>query len=77
MPIIQAELRGMAASTQKLAEGIAKPVLWLTATAVDQDYISKHLKKVSFAQTVGSGHFPQLEVPGQVNAMIETFCDQL
>jgi hypothetical protein len=28
-------------------------------------------------ETVGSGHFPQLEVPGQVNAMIETFCDQL
>ena len=77
MPIIQAELRGMATSTQKLADGITKPVLWLTATAVDQDYIGKHVKKVSFAQTVGAGHFPQLEVPGQVNAMIETFCAQL
>jgi len=77
MAVKLAELRGMAGSTQKIAEGIAKPVLWLTATLVDQAYIAKHLKKVSFAQTVGSGHFPQLEVPQQVNAMIETFCAQL
>ena len=26
-----------------------------------------------FGQTVGSGHFCQLEVPGQVNAMLERF----
>ena len=29
--------------------------------------------KQSYAQTVGSGHFNQLEVPEQVNAMIERF----
>jgi pimeloyl-ACP methyl ester carboxylesterase len=77
MAVIQAELRGMAVSTQKIATSITKPVLWLTATSIDQAYVAKHLKHVSFAQTVGAGHFPQLEVPAQVNAMIETFCDQL
>jgi hypothetical protein len=28
---------------------------------------------MTIGQTVGSGHFNQLEVPGQVNAMIEKF----
>jgi hypothetical protein len=28
---------------------------------------------ITIGQTVGSGHFIQLEVPGQVNAMIERF----
>jgi hypothetical protein len=32
---------------------------------------------VQFAEVVGSGHFPQLEVPAQTNAMIETFIAQL
>jgi hypothetical protein len=29
--------------------------------------------QLTFGQTVGSGHFCQLEVPDQVNAMIEHF----
>ena len=77
MVVKQLELRGMAVSTQKLAQSITRPVLWLTATGVDQAYVAKHLPQVCFAQTVGAGHFPQLEVPEQVNAMIETFCQQL
>ncbi len=28
-----------------------------------------------YGQTVGSGHFCQLEVPEQINAMIERFLD--
>jgi pimeloyl-ACP methyl ester carboxylesterase len=28
---------------------------------------------ITVGQTVGAGHFNQLEVPGQVNAMIERF----
>ena len=28
---------------------------------------------ITIGQTVGSGHFNMLEVPGQVNAMIERF----
>lgn len=77
LPVAIDELRGMAVSTQKLADDIRQPVLWLTAAGVDQDYIRKHLTNVQFAEVVGSGHFPQLEVPAQTNAMIETFIAQL
>jgi len=71
------EIDVMATSTQRIADDIQQPVLWLTAAAVDQPYIRKHLKNVQFGQVVGSGHFPQLEVPDQTNAMIATFVAQL
>jgi pimeloyl-ACP methyl ester carboxylesterase len=72
-----AEINVMAVNTERMAKDIGQPVLWLTANAVDQAYIAKHVEGVQFAQVVGSGHFPQLEVPGQTNAAIETFIDQL
>jgi pimeloyl-ACP methyl ester carboxylesterase len=72
-----AELRGMAVSTEEIARGIAQPVLWLTATRADQEYIARQLRDVSFGQVVGSGHFPQLEVPEQTNGMIATFIGQV
>ena len=72
-----AEIDVMAVNTEGMAKEISQPVLWLTANAVDQPYIAKHVKGVQFAQVVGSGHFPQLEVPGQTNAALETFIDQL
>jgi pimeloyl-ACP methyl ester carboxylesterase len=72
-----AELEGMAVSTEEIARGIAQPVLWLTATRADQEYIARQFADVQFGQVVGSGHYPQLEVPDQTNAMIATFLDQL
>ena len=77
LPIAVDELLGMAVSTQALADDIRQPVLWLTANQVDQGYIASHLQNVQFAEVAGSGHFPQLEVPAQTNAMIETFIEQL
>ena len=71
------ELLVMAVSTEALAQEIGQPVLWLTAAAADQAYVRSHLANVQFGQVVGSGHFPQLEVPKQTNAMMETFIDQL
>ncbi len=68
-----AELRGIGVSTEDMARGIEQPVLWLTAARADQDYVSQQFKNVRFGQVVGSGHFPQLEVPEQTNAMIDTF----
>jgi pimeloyl-ACP methyl ester carboxylesterase len=77
IPVAIDELNGMAVNNEAIAKGIRQPVLWLTAAGVDQGYIGKQLANVQFAQVVGSGHFPQLEVPAQTNAMIETFIDQL
>lgn len=77
LPVAAAELRGMVVSTEQMARDITQPVLWLTASGVDQKYIGNQFKDVRFAQVVGSGHFPQLEVPEQTNAMIATFLEQL
>lgn len=71
------ELHGMAVSTEAIADDVRVPVLWLTAALVDQAYIASHVQSVTFGQVVGSGHFPQLEVPDQTNAMIDTFAAQL
>lgn len=77
LPVVVAELESLACNTQAMARQIKQPVLWLTAAGVDQAYISAQLKNVQFGQVVGSGHFPQMEVPDQTNAMIATFLDQL
>ncbi len=77
LPVVVAELESLACNTQAMARQIKQPVLWLTAAAVDQAYIGAQLKNVQFGQVVGSGHFPQMEVPDQTNAMIATFLDQL
>jgi pimeloyl-ACP methyl ester carboxylesterase len=77
LPLAIEELLVMAVSTEAIADEIRQPVLWLSAGQVDQSYIGSHLRNVQFAEVVGSGHFPQLEVPAQTNAMIETFVNQL
>jgi pimeloyl-ACP methyl ester carboxylesterase len=77
LPTIVAEIDVMAVNTEGMADDINQPVLWLTAAPVDQNYISKHVANVQFCQVVGSGHFPQIEVPNQTNAAMETFIGQL
>jgi pimeloyl-ACP methyl ester carboxylesterase len=68
-----AELEGLLTDTATIADGIRQPMLWLSAGAADQAYISKHFKNVGFAQVYGASHFPQFEQPAQTNAMIESF----
>ena len=38
-----------------------------------QAQFAEHCPHILVAQTLGAGHFNQLEVPGQVNAMIDDF----
>jgi hypothetical protein len=40
---------------------------------VDQAFVREAVPNLRYAQTYGSGHFNMLEVPEQVNAMIERF----
>ena len=49
-----------------LSIGAARPV----NSAAD---LRKACPAITIGQTVGAGHFNQLEVPDQVNAMIEKF----
>ncbi len=51
------------------------PALLINAAAplADLDRLREACPQVMIGQTVGAGHFNQLEVPDQVNAMIERF----
>lgn len=72
-----AELEGLVVDTAAIADGIAQPILWMTAGAADQPFIRSHLKNVGFAQVYGANHFPHFEQPAQANAMIETFLSRI
>jgi pimeloyl-ACP methyl ester carboxylesterase len=54
---------------------IAQPFLLISAGWVpfDMEAIRRVVSNLSYAQTYGSGHFSMLEVPEQVNAMIDRF----
>jgi len=67
------ELASITVDSLALAKRVRQPVLWLTAGREDEAAISGAFRNVEFGQFVGSGHFPQLEVPSQTNAMIERF----
>ncbi|MCU0274944.1 MAG: alpha/beta hydrolase [Acidimicrobiales bacterium] len=77
LPVARAELASLAVSTEAMARAIRQPVLWLSVAAADQPRLTALFRDVRFGQVVGSGHFPHLEVPEQVNAMIDRFVDTL
>lgn len=56
---------------------VAAPSLYIEANEprprADMNRVRELLPALAFGQTVGSGHFCQLEVPDQVNAMIDRF----
>lgn len=56
---------------------VAAPSLYIAAdephARADMGRVRELLPALAFGQTVGSGHFCQLEVPDQVNAMIDRF----
>lgn len=62
--------------TEALARQITAPVLWVTATTPDAAHLQSVFGNLSIGVAAGSGHFVQLEVPDQLNAMIETFLAQ-
>jgi pimeloyl-ACP methyl ester carboxylesterase len=62
-------------ATAETIGSIGQPLLMISAGhfAFDPAPMREVAPKLRYAQTVGSGHFNQLEVPEQVNAMIERF----
>jgi len=71
--VARAELAALAIDSEAVARALTQPVCWLTAAAADEERLSGVFRDVQFGRVVGSGHFPHLEVPDQVNAMIERF----
>ena len=75
--VILAELEGLVVDTWQLAREVTQPVLWISAVPrageTDAAGIGKAFANAAYGQVVGSAHFPQLEVPDQVNAMLRRF----
>ena len=68
-------MRGNLDQTAESLGTISQPVLLISAGWVPFDVatVRQAVPNLSYAQTYGSGHFSMLEVPQQVNAMIERF----
>jgi pimeloyl-ACP methyl ester carboxylesterase len=77
LEVAMAELRSVCAGTLSPAKRIRQPVLYVSAEPIDYRLVNASFRDVQFAQPAGSGRFVHLEVPDQLNAMIETFLSQL
>jgi pimeloyl-ACP methyl ester carboxylesterase len=75
--VASAELMGLATTdTAARAREVRAPVLWVTARPANYDELSALFADFTPGVAVGSGHYLQLEVPDQLNAMIQTFLEQ-
>jgi pimeloyl-ACP methyl ester carboxylesterase len=77
LPVARADLAGLAADSESAARRCRRPVLWLTVEPADTVRLRSIFTDLRFGVVVGSGHFPHLEVPAQVNAMIERFLTEI
>jgi pimeloyl-ACP methyl ester carboxylesterase len=73
--VMLASMRANAAQTAENIGRIEQPMLLISAGRFPTDVaaLREFAPKLRYAQTMGSGHFNQLEVPEQVNAMMERF----
>lgn len=73
------ELLHMRQDTAAVAAEVTCPVLWVSAIAADTKMVRAAFPAapLMIGHVVGSGHFVQLEVPEQLNAMIDAFIDTL
>ena len=64
---------------QAAGRRVRAPALYIAAAGsrLDAEAIRRLAPAAAFAQVVGAGHFAQLEVPRQVNAMLRSFMEGL
>lgn len=81
VPAASAEMRHMVGDVAALAAAVTCPVLWVSAQPDDTATVLATFPAASPApfvgHVVGSGHFVQLEVPEQLNPMLDLFLDTL
>jgi len=78
--VIEARRALMTTNSAAIARGVRQPVLFINASFGNTrtaDEIHAILPQAEFAQVAMSGHFVQLEVPDQVEAMIRRFLASL
>ena len=74
LPIAAAAWQAMVAfDGTRALERVQVPLLVLRAGSGEASKLREHCPDVVIGHTVGAGHFLQLEVPDQVNPMIERF----
>ncbi|MDH3683520.1 MAG: alpha/beta hydrolase [Acidimicrobiia bacterium] len=71
------ELRHILGDTSSVAAQVRCPVLSVSVDATDTSTIQSTFADVEVGHVVGAGHFLQLEVPDQFNAMVATFLARL
>lgn len=75
--VAAAAMEGLRDYEPEIARGrLAVPSLYIAADETprtDIAVLKQLVPQLAFGQTVGSGHFCQMEVPDQVNAMIDRF----
>lgn len=67
-------------ASAELAQPVAAPTVAIASARghmADLQRLAELCPSLATGQTVGAGHFLQLEVPGQVNAMIDRFLSNL
>ena len=71
-------LGGSRADIARIAKRIKQPALYINATGpYSAASVREWLPQAEFAQVIASGHFPQVEVPEQVNPILQSFIDRL
>ncbi len=60
-----------------LLQRIRQPTLWINATRPSLDFLGTLLPHAEQAWVIGSGHFPQLETPQQVNVLLRNFLGRI
>jgi pimeloyl-ACP methyl ester carboxylesterase len=73
LAVATTEMRHMAGDTAGLARQVRCPVLWVSAQPDDTPGVRELFSDVTVGHVVGSGHFVQIEVPQQLNPMIDAF----
>lgn len=77
--VAMANREGLAATSYTaLLRRVSQPTLWINSTLRNAgNLVPEVLPHAELAQVVGAEHFPQLEVPEQVNAILKDFLGRL
>jgi pimeloyl-ACP methyl ester carboxylesterase len=70
------ELRHVLTDTKGLARTVTCPAMWVSVNPEDGSMAQGLFDDVMIGHPVGSGHFIQVEVPDQLEAMLRTFLSQ-
>jgi pimeloyl-ACP methyl ester carboxylesterase len=60
-----------------LMRRVRQPTLWINSTPRNMSFLRELLPHAEQAWVIGSGHFPQLEAPEQVNVLLRNFLERL